>query len=225
MSNRRMKDDNEITKKVVQYVDDPKNSSALKMVHEMSNRAKRSGNSPAILYRHRMRVDNVEPNNNKINNNNNDTSFKRRPLHSLTSKNQIYNDISDKKNEDDKDVLPVQEKKRSLRYSERIPSSNYKKEYAWDKNANRIVEKTVPSNTNTYKHEEKTIKQERKHVYQSKPQEQKVERVVKKEKLRELLSQKYRKEKLRELLNRKYRKERPNLTQKLNIAKILDLKK
>ena len=177
MSNRRVKDDNEITKKVVQYIDDPKNSSALKMVHEMSNRAKRSGNSPAILYHHRMRVDNAEPNYNKINNNN-DTAFKRRPLHSLTSKNQIYNDIIDNKNEDDKDVLPEQGKKRGLRYSERIPSSNYKKEYAWDKNANRIVEKTVPSNTNTYKHEEKTIKQERKPIYQSKPQEKKVERVV-----------------------------------------------
>ena len=177
MSNRRVKDDNEITKKVVQYIDDPKNSSALKMVHEMSNRAKRSGNSPAILYHHRMRVDNAEPNYNKINNNN-DTAFKRRPLHSLTSKNQMYNDIIDNKNEDDKDVLPEQGKKRGLRYSERIPSSNYKKEYAWDKNANRIVEKTVPSNTNTYKHEEKTIKQERKPIYQSKPQEKKVERVV-----------------------------------------------
>ena len=71
MSHRRVKDDDEITKKVVQYVDDPKNSSALAMIHEMSDRAKKAGRSPAIIYNRRMRVDNVEQNNNKINNKNN----------------------------------------------------------------------------------------------------------------------------------------------------------
>ena len=124
MSNRRVKDDNEITKKVVQYVDDPKNSSALAMIHEMSDRAKKAGRSPAIIYNRLMRVDNLETNNNK--NNNNEIPFKRRTLqHSLTTNLQNKNTNTNKntnnirKDNNKIEVIPDQEKKRGLRYSDR----------------------------------------------------------------------------------------------------------
>ena len=191
MSNRRVKDDNEITKKVVQYVDDPKNSSALAMIHEMSDRAKKAGRSPAIIYNRRMRVDNVEQNNNK--NNNNEIPFKRRTLqHSLTTNLQDKNfntntNTNNIRKENNKiEVIPDQEKKRGLRYSDRFTGTKYKKEYVWDKNINRLVEKRVPTTTTTTttttstKVEEKPSRPERKYESQPlpKPQERKVERVV-----------------------------------------------
>ena len=191
MSNRRVKDDNEITKKVVQYVDDPKNSSALAMIHEMSDRAKKAGRSPAIIYNRRMRVDNLETNNNK--NNNNEIPFKRRTLqHSLTTNLQDKNfntntNTNNIRKENNKiEVIPDQEKKRGLRYSDRFTGTKYKKEYVWDKNINRLVEKRVPTTTTTTttttstKVEEKPSRPERKYESQPlpKPQERKVERVV-----------------------------------------------
>ena len=198
MSHRRVKDDDEITKKVVQYVDDPKNSSALAMIHEMSDRAKKAGRSPAIIYNRRMRVDNVEQNNNKINNknNNNEIPFKRRTLqHSLTTnlqnkntnKNTNTNTNNIRKENNKIEIIPDQEKKRGLRYSDRFTGSKYKKEYVWDKNINRLVEKRVPTTTTTTtttttstKVEEKPSRPGRKYESQPlpKPQERKVERVV-----------------------------------------------
>lgn len=122
-----------ISERVIQYVDDPKNSSALAKIHEMSNKAKRSGKSPTQVHRNRiMNVEEDEP----VDKNKNNNNFNRRSLHFATVKQKNIN-LFNKNRLSDK-VVSQNDKK---------PSGNIrasgKKEYAWDKKNNRLVEKPI----------------------------------------------------------------------------------
>jgi len=164
------KDDNIITKRYVQYIDDPKNSSALAMIHEMSNKAKRMGKSPAIIHKRRMKVE--EP---IIKETNNDTNFKRRTMHFATVKSQNINLFNNRRKESDKQIVPEKEKEKvnTSSNTNKYTGTQYKTEYVWDKNINRLVEKKVP--INKPQAEEKPVRQEKRVEYKPKIQERKVE--------------------------------------------------
>ena len=164
------KDDDIITKRYVQYIDDPKNSSALAMIHEMSNKAKRMGKSPAIIHKRRMKVE--EP---IIKETNNDTNFKRRTMHFATVKSQNINLFNNRRKESDKHIVPEKEKEKvnTSSNTNKYTGTQYKTEYVWDKNINRLVEKKVPINKSQA--EEKPVRQEKRVEYKPKIQERKVE--------------------------------------------------
>ena len=141
---------NEITQRVVQYIDDPNNSSALAKIHEMSNKAKRSGKSPSQFHRSKfLRIEDNEPVE-KVENINN---FDRRKSHFPTVKQKNLNFFNSKQKESgsDKD-LPIPKEKhfsRSNIYNLDGGNVKYKTEYVWDKSINRLVEKKIPI-YNTY---------------------------------------------------------------------------
>ena len=128
-NNNKPKDDEkaEISQRIIQYVDDPKNSSALAKIHEMSDKAKRTGLSPAQL--RRSYIKNMEKNENKKV----DINKHRRSQQFLTVKEQknfnIFNKDFADKNE------PPREKQKD------------KKDFVWDKSANRLAEKDQVNNT------------------------------------------------------------------------------
>lgn len=163
-------DNNQITNRLVQYIDDPKNSSALAMIHEMSNKAKRAGKSPAINHQRRMKVE--EPITKEANN---DPNFKRRTMHFATVKNQNINLFNNRRKGSDKQVILEREKEivNTPSNTNKYTGTQYKTEYVWDKNINRLVEKKVPVNKSQA--EEKPARQEKKVEYQPKIQERKVE--------------------------------------------------
>ena len=167
------KDDDIITKRYVQYIDDPKNSSALAMIHEMSNKAKRMGKSPAIIHKRRMKVE--EP---IIKETNNDTNFKRRTMHFATVKSQNINLFNNRRKESDKHIVPEKEKEKvnTSSNTNKYTGTQYKTEYVWDKNINRLVEKKVP--INKPQAEEKPVRQEKRVEYKPKIQERKVETLI-----------------------------------------------
>ena len=129
-------------------MDDPKNSSALAKIHEMSNKAKKSGKSPTQSRKfHIMSVEEDD----KANKIQSKVNYARRSGHYATVKNQNINLIN-----------------QNLRKSEKMPSN--KKEYVWDKTLNRLIEKDGNSNEDKDKIKEKTYKQEKKKEYAPKRQ-------------------------------------------------------
>jgi len=103
--------------RIVQFVDDPKNSDALARIHEMSTKAKNKGKSPTQV--HRVRFMGQEPDDK--NKEQPKETFNRRRQHFATVKsNKINLNIKDS----DKNV-----------------GNTGKKEYVWDKKINRLVEK------------------------------------------------------------------------------------
>ena len=142
--------------RVVQYVDDPKNSSALAKIHEMSNKAKQRGKSPTQIHhiKHRVGFMGPEPDEDKNKNKQSKESFNRRSQHFATVKsNKINLNIRDS----DKNVA--------------------KKEYVWDKTINRLVEK---DSTEVKKPEVYPHRVERKYQKQTEPikEDQKTEEKV-----------------------------------------------
>ena len=140
-------DNENITTRVVQFVDDPKNSDALAKIHEMSNKAKRAGNSPTHM-RH-IRIKDDEP----ADKNKDDNVFTRRKAHFATVKHQNLNILKDKKPKEPE--VNNEAKNAFVRRHERNNSNSniynsggdnvkYKTEYVWDKSINRLVEKKVP---------------------------------------------------------------------------------
>ena len=123
--NNKPKEDDKI-ERVVQYVDDPKNSSALAKIHEMSDKAKRSGKSPGQM---RYSYKKNEPFDKKPDDNN----FNRRKEHFGTVKQQNYNLHLSNKNSN-KNIVPPKDTT----------------EFVWDKTTNRLVEKNKVSNTQNY---------------------------------------------------------------------------
>ena len=121
-----------ITERVVQYVDDPKNSSALAKIHEMSDKAKRTGKSPAQIQKRRSYIKNSEQFENKQNDNN----FNRRNQHFPTVKQE--NKITLLNKNSDKNVVAPKDTQKN------------KKEFIWDKTSNRLVEKDKVTNTQSY---------------------------------------------------------------------------
>ena len=88
-------EDNKISQRIIQYGDDPKNSFALAKIHEMSNKAKHAGKSPALLRRSHfipkieesITVKNEINETNKTNKKN--PNFQRRSVHHATVKPNI----------------------------------------------------------------------------------------------------------------------------------------
>ena len=125
--------ENKISQRIIQYVDDPKNSSALAKIHEMSNKAKRSGKSPAQFRRShfipKIEEPIIEKNEKNIKNetSKNNPNFQRRSVHYATVKPNIS-------------LL-----NKNFRNSEKMSG---KKEYVWDKSINRLVEKSDNPNPN-----------------------------------------------------------------------------
>ena len=146
-----------VTSIIVQYVDDPKDSSALAKIHELSNKAKHGGKSP--IHFHHIRFKDDETNKNQVNSN-----FSRRKAHFATVKHQGFNIFKERRlkvkpKESDKDVeksKPGKNKSNSNLYNLSGDNVKYKTEYVWDKSINRLVEKKVPIEQNDGEgHEEK----------------------------------------------------------------------
>ena len=137
---KKKEDDKDIiSDRHIRYIDDPKDSSALAKIHEMSNKAKRTGKSPTQTHLRFMRVDDDEPiNDGKVN-------FNRRSSHFATVKNPEFIQFGKKQKETDKNVT-----KKNMRnsvaniYNFTSGKAKYKTEYVWDKNINRLVEKKIP---------------------------------------------------------------------------------
>ena len=149
-------------------------------------------------------------------------------------KNKNKNTINIRKENNKEEVLPDQERKMGRSYSDRF-SGKFIKEYVWDKNINRLVEKMIPSIIT--KVEENRLDPKENMIPQPKPQERKVERVVgrkvetNKPKVVERKYETYNKGVERKVetqpkvrkefrINQKYRKERLNLNQIYNIKTI-----
>jgi len=137
---KKKEDDKDIiSDRHIRYIDDPKDSSALAKIHEMSNKAKRTGKSPTQTHVRFMRVDDDEP----INQGN--LNFNRRSSHFATVKNPDFIQFGKKQKEPEKNVT-----KKNMRnsvaniYNFTSGKSKYKTEYVWDKNLNRLVEKKIP---------------------------------------------------------------------------------
>ena len=138
-----------VTSVIVQYVDDPKDSSALAKVHELSNKAKHGGKSP--IHVHHIHFKDDEPIKNQISSN-----FNRRKAHFATVKHQGFNIFKERRlklkpKESDKDVeksKPSKNKSNSNLYNLSGDNVKYKTEYVWDKSINRLVEKKVPIEQN-----------------------------------------------------------------------------
>jgi hypothetical protein len=139
-------EDEKITR-VVQFVDDPKNSSALAKIHEMSNKAKRQGQSPKYMRHIRIKEDEPTEKDGKGADNN----FNRRKAHFATVKHKTLNILPKQQPEVSTETNNnVQEKKsgknnsNSNLYNPNGDNVKYKTEYVWDKSINRLVEKKVP---------------------------------------------------------------------------------
>lgn len=179
-------EDTKITERVVKFVDDPKNSSALAMIHEMSNKAKERGKSPTQSRRVRfMAADDDD----KTNKKDSKIKFARRSGHYATVKHKKL-DLINNNAKNDENI----EKKTSG-----------KKEYVWDKSINRLVEKDDIPNEIKVKVEEKTVKQEKIETHpkrqfkkESLPQKDKNEKSEIIEKLKQ-----YRKDKQSDINNKK----------------------
>ena len=142
-------EDQKVTTRVVQFVDDPKDSSALAKIHELSNKAKQGGKSP-IHFRY-IRFKEDEPKNQVKSN------FNRRKAHFATVKHQGYNVFKERRAKSkpkvsDKNVeeqsKPAKNNSNSNLYNLSGDNVKYKTEYVWDKSINRLVEKKVPIEQN-----------------------------------------------------------------------------
>jgi len=139
-------EDEKITR-VVQFVDDPKNSSALAKIHEMSNKAKRKGQSPTHM-RH-IRIKEFEPT--EKDSKEADNNFSRRKAHFATVKHKTLNilpkqqpQISTETNDNVPEKKTEKKNSNSNLYNQTGDNVKYKTEYVWDKSINRLVEKKVP---------------------------------------------------------------------------------
>ena len=186
-NNEPIRDNTKISERVIQYMDDPKNSSALAKIHEMSNKAKHAGKSPAQS--RRFNIMNEEEDD-RINKNQSKVNYVRRSGHYATVKNQNINLIN-----------------KTLRKSEK--NSNNKKEYVWDKTLNRLVEKEAMLKEDKDIIEEKIFQQEKKNEYIPKRQIKKETESIKedqeKEEKNEIIEKlkQYRKNKQNDLNNKK----------------------
>jgi len=103
-------EDEKITR-VVQFVDDPKNSSALAKIHKMSNKAKKKGQSPTHM-RH-IRIKEFEPT--EKDNKETDNNFSRRKTHFDAVKHKTLN------------FLPKQQPQISTETNDNVPEKKQEK--------------------------------------------------------------------------------------------------
>ena len=139
-------EDEKITR-VVQFIDDPKNSSALAKIHEMSNKAKGKRQSPTHFRHIRIKEDEPTEKDNKGADNN----FNRRKAHFATVKHKTLNilpkqqpETSTETNNNVQEKKPGKNNSNSNLYNPSGDNVKYKTEYVWDKSINRLVEKKVP---------------------------------------------------------------------------------
>ncbi len=137
-------EDEKVTR-VVQFVDDPKDSSALAKIHEMSNKAKGKRKSPTQVRHMRIKEDEPIEKDNKEGDNN----FNRRKAHFATVKHKTLNILKPRKLPENSTETNdnVQENKYvKNNNTKNISGDNekYKSEYVWDKSINRLVEKKMP---------------------------------------------------------------------------------
>ena len=143
---KKKTEDEKITR-VVQFVDDPKNSSALAKIHEMSNKAKRQGQSPKYMRHIRIKEDEPTEKDGKGADNN----FNRRKAHFATVKHKTLNilpkqqpEVSTETNNNVQEKNSGKNNSNSNLYNPNGDNVKYKTEYVWDKSINRLVEKKVP---------------------------------------------------------------------------------
>jgi hypothetical protein len=143
---KKKTEDEKITR-VVQFVDDPKNSSALAKIHEMSNKAKRKGQSPKYMRHIRIKEDEPTEKDGKGADNN----FNRRKAHFATVKHKTLNilpkqqpEVSTETNNNVQEKYSGKNNSNSNLYNPNGDNAKYKTEYVWDKSINRLVEKKVP---------------------------------------------------------------------------------
>jgi hypothetical protein len=155
---KKAKDKDIISERVIQYIDDPKDSSALAKIHEMSNKAKHGGKSPTQA--HSNRLINVEENEpkDKTDKNKDNKNFNRRTLHFATVKPQNLNLFNKNKDGSDKNV-GKNINKNTIGSNSNIRKS-YKPEYVWDKSINRLVEKGT-ENKRKFKNDTAPIKEDK----------------------------------------------------------------
>ncbi len=140
-------EDQKVTR-VVQFVDDPKDSSALAKIHEMSNKAKKKGQSPTHVRHIRIKEDEPTEKDNK----DGDKNFNRRKAHFATVKHKTLNILKTRKqpeiptetNDNVKETKHTKNNSNSNLYNMSGDNVKYKTEYVWDKSINRLVEKKVP---------------------------------------------------------------------------------
>ena len=139
-------EDEKVTR-IVQFVDDPKDSSALAKIHEMSNKAKGKGQSPTHMRHIRIKDDEPTEKDNK----GDDNYFNRRKAHFATVKHKTLNILPKHQPEtstENNDNVPKKKtgknNSNSNLYNPNGDNVKYKTEYVWDKSINRLVEKKVP---------------------------------------------------------------------------------
>ena len=139
-------EDEKITR-IVQFVDDPKDSSALAKIHELSNKAKGKRQSPIHMRHIRIKEDEPTEKDNKGADNN----FNRRKAHFATVKHKTLNILPKQQQPETSNETNdnVQEKKKGKNNSNSNlynlnDNVKYKTEYVWDKSINRLVEKKIP---------------------------------------------------------------------------------
>ena len=152
-------DKDRISDRLVQFIDDPKDSSVLAKIHEMSNKAKRTGKSPTQIHHLRyLHIDDEEAPKQE------DLKTKRRTSHFATVKNPGLIQFGKKSKEPEKNI-PFTNKRNSVSnlYSLQGGNPKYKTIYVWDKSINRLVEKKVPlDKANQYNKETDVIKEDKK---------------------------------------------------------------
>jgi hypothetical protein len=128
----------DITKKEVKFVNDPKNLSALAKIHEISNKAKekrerRARQSP-------NHINHIRVNENLRMDKNQEENFSRRKSHFPTMVYPGLNSLLKPK-----DLIQKGEgMRRSYINNKEKEQKGYKSEFIWDKKLNKLVEKKVP---------------------------------------------------------------------------------
>ena len=152
-------DKDRISDRLIKFIDDPKDSFALAKIHEMSNKAKRTGKSPTQTHHIRyMHVDDEDIPNPE------DIKKMRRSSHFATVKNPGFIQFGKKPKEPEKNIT-FKNKRNSVSNLYNLQGGNpkYKTIYVWDKSINRLVEKKVPlDQVNQYKKETDAIKEDKK---------------------------------------------------------------
>ena len=175
---KKNEEDEKVTR-VVQFVDDPKDSSALAKIHEMSNKAKKKGQSPTHVRHIRIKEDEPTEKDNKDTDNN----FSRRKAHFATVKHKTLNilkprqqpETTTENNNNVEERRPGKHNSNSNLYN-LSDNVKYKTEYVWDKSINRLVEKKIPINQGEAEQEKKPDPKPQRS--QPKPIEQKPQKVV-----------------------------------------------
>ena len=151
----------DITTKEVKFINDPKNSSALAKIHEISNKAKekrerRARQSP-------NHINHIRVNENLRMDKNQEENFSRRKSHFPTMVYPGLNSLLKPK-----DLIQKGEgMRRSYINNKEKEQKGYKSEFIWDKKLNKLVEKKVPLATlDQIEEKDEKVEPEKKEIIQ-----------------------------------------------------------